>query len=225
MTPSGHKAFLVQNPGDVELLLMHNRTYAAEYVFHDTDLPATRSKSLIGALYLQDRTRRLFPQAYRDPRQGQGSRCQGHQPQGTCLHRRLNVKSVLWLSVLLSYGVHFSLSGHHIMRIQNGRVRAGASNKIPLGLRFGDFLRVCVSDVGFREFGRAFIRPKSEAMIFISVLWFVVRCHNASSILISNKLQLRNILPRPPVPSIIDLYAYNLRIGMQDGLLPSHHRF
>lgn len=34
MMPSGHKAFLVQNPKDVELLLMHNRTYAAEYVLH-----------------------------------------------------------------------------------------------------------------------------------------------------------------------------------------------
>lgn len=33
MMPSGHKAFLVHNPKDVELLLMHNRTYAAEYVF------------------------------------------------------------------------------------------------------------------------------------------------------------------------------------------------
>ncbi|KAI9759206.1 MAG: 60S ribosomal protein L32 [Chaenotheca gracillima] len=30
MMPSGHKAFLVQNPSDVDLLLMHNRTYAAE---------------------------------------------------------------------------------------------------------------------------------------------------------------------------------------------------
>ncbi|CAG7954677.1 unnamed protein product [Penicillium nalgiovense] len=30
MMPSGHKAFLVQNPKDVELLLMHNRTFAAE---------------------------------------------------------------------------------------------------------------------------------------------------------------------------------------------------
>ncbi|EFR04810.1 60S ribosomal protein L32 [Nannizzia gypsea CBS 118893] len=30
MIPSGHKVFLVQNPKDVELLLMHNRTYAAE---------------------------------------------------------------------------------------------------------------------------------------------------------------------------------------------------
>ena len=30
MMPSGHKAFLVNNTRDVELLLMHNRTYAAE---------------------------------------------------------------------------------------------------------------------------------------------------------------------------------------------------
>ncbi|KAK5664351.1 hypothetical protein OQA88_574 [Cercophora sp. LCS_1] len=30
MTPSGHKAFLVSNVRDVELLLMHNKTYAAE---------------------------------------------------------------------------------------------------------------------------------------------------------------------------------------------------
>jgi len=34
MMPSGHKAFLVSNVKDVELLMMHNRTYAAEY-----DLP------------------------------------------------------------------------------------------------------------------------------------------------------------------------------------------
>jgi len=31
--PSGHKAFLVNNTRDLELLLMHNKTYAAEYVF------------------------------------------------------------------------------------------------------------------------------------------------------------------------------------------------
>jgi ribosomal protein L32E len=30
--PSGHKAFLVHNIHDVDVLLMHNRTYAAEYV-------------------------------------------------------------------------------------------------------------------------------------------------------------------------------------------------
>jgi ribosomal protein L32E len=36
MMPSGHKAFLVNNVKDVELLLMHNRTYAAEYVYPPT---------------------------------------------------------------------------------------------------------------------------------------------------------------------------------------------
>lgn len=30
--PSGHKAFLVHNLADVDLLLMHNKTFAAEYV-------------------------------------------------------------------------------------------------------------------------------------------------------------------------------------------------
>ncbi|CCD53903.1 hypothetical protein BofuT4_P130830.1 [Botrytis cinerea T4] len=30
MMPSGHKAFLVNNTSDVELLLMHNKTFAAE---------------------------------------------------------------------------------------------------------------------------------------------------------------------------------------------------
>lgn len=28
--PSGHKAFVVHNPRDVDLLLMHNKTFAAE---------------------------------------------------------------------------------------------------------------------------------------------------------------------------------------------------
>ncbi len=32
MMPSGHKAFLVNNTRDVDLLLMHNRTFAAEFV-------------------------------------------------------------------------------------------------------------------------------------------------------------------------------------------------
>lgn len=30
MMPSGHKSFLVNNTRDLELLLMHNKTYAAE---------------------------------------------------------------------------------------------------------------------------------------------------------------------------------------------------
>jgi hypothetical protein len=33
MMPSGHKAFLVSNVRDVELLLMHNKVFAAEYVY------------------------------------------------------------------------------------------------------------------------------------------------------------------------------------------------
>lgn len=38
MTPSGHKAFLVSNVNDVELLLMHNRTHAAEYALPSISL-------------------------------------------------------------------------------------------------------------------------------------------------------------------------------------------
>jgi len=30
LMPSGHKAFLVHNTNDVDLLLMHNKTFAAE---------------------------------------------------------------------------------------------------------------------------------------------------------------------------------------------------
>lgn len=30
MAPSGHKSFVVSNPADVELLLLHTKTYAAE---------------------------------------------------------------------------------------------------------------------------------------------------------------------------------------------------
>lgn len=30
MAPSGHKAFLVSNPADVDLLLLHTKSYAAE---------------------------------------------------------------------------------------------------------------------------------------------------------------------------------------------------
>ena len=41
MMPSGHKAFLVHNAREVDLLLMHNKTFAAEYVILFTsDFPA-----------------------------------------------------------------------------------------------------------------------------------------------------------------------------------------
>lgn len=40
MMPSGHKAFIVNNVKDVELLLMHNKTYAAEYAREPRPVPA-----------------------------------------------------------------------------------------------------------------------------------------------------------------------------------------
>lgn len=51
MMPSGHKSFLVNNVKDVELLLMHNRTYAAEYVLllplnPVTPISTTREKNI-----------------------------------------------------------------------------------------------------------------------------------------------------------------------------------
>jgi len=46
MTPSGHKAFLVSNVKDVELLLMHNRSYAAEYVLPNFTKPKCLVESI-----------------------------------------------------------------------------------------------------------------------------------------------------------------------------------
>jgi len=42
MNPAGYKAFLVNNVRDVDLLLMHNRTFAAEYVMEDRERVTTR---------------------------------------------------------------------------------------------------------------------------------------------------------------------------------------
>jgi ribosomal protein L32E len=44
MMPSGHKAFLVHNTRDVDLLLMHNKTFAAEYV----DTPFEEPEDIAG---------------------------------------------------------------------------------------------------------------------------------------------------------------------------------
>ena len=89
MMPSGHKAFLVQNPKDVELLLMHNRTFAAEYVSLPTE-PLNLVPRSEANVISQDRPRRLFPQACRHHPEGQGARRQGHQPSWPCHHRGLN---------------------------------------------------------------------------------------------------------------------------------------
>ena len=47
MMPSGHKAFLVNNVRDVDLLLMHNKTFAAEFVPLDTMLKAGLTRNRI----------------------------------------------------------------------------------------------------------------------------------------------------------------------------------
>ena len=39
LMPSGHKAFLVHNTSDVDLLLMHNKTFAAEYGYRRAGNP------------------------------------------------------------------------------------------------------------------------------------------------------------------------------------------
>ena len=62
MAPSGHKAFLVQNTRDVELLLMHNNTYAAEYVEGKTPIQdkANRLSGLVMP-YRRERESKSFP--------------------------------------------------------------------------------------------------------------------------------------------------------------------
>jgi ribosomal protein L32E len=44
MMPSGHKAFLVNNTRDVDLLLMHNKTFAAEFVY-PRNMPRSANKT------------------------------------------------------------------------------------------------------------------------------------------------------------------------------------
>ncbi|WQF75191.1 Putative large ribosomal subunit protein eL32 [Colletotrichum destructivum] len=74
MMPSGHKAFLVSNVNDVNLLLMHNRTYAAEC----------------------DRPQRLVEKAYRHHLPREAAWRQGHEPQGQGHHRGLSEQSQEW---------------------------------------------------------------------------------------------------------------------------------
>jgi hypothetical protein len=124
MMPSGHKAFLVHNPKDVELLLMHNRTYAAEYVEFlppqpnsmapfvpwaapcGLSIPSSAKPSSTSQINTrpheltttpQDRTRRLIKKTSRHPRQGQGSGRQSHQREGQG-HRGVIDMTKSWLS-------------------------------------------------------------------------------------------------------------------------------
>jgi hypothetical protein len=57
MMPSGHKAFVVSNVKDVELLLMHNKTYAAECVFPRR--PPPRMSQILADARLRSRHSRV----------------------------------------------------------------------------------------------------------------------------------------------------------------------
>lgn len=75
--PSGHKAFLVHNSKDLDLLLMHNRTYAAEYVTYRISEERTEAN-----LPLQDLPQRFVEEACRHRRAREAVGCEGYERQG-----------------------------------------------------------------------------------------------------------------------------------------------
>jgi hypothetical protein len=65
MMPSGHKAFLVNNTREVDLLLMHSKIFAAEYdspAYHQIPLSHSRTNTE------QDLTRRFIKKESRNCR-------------------------------------------------------------------------------------------------------------------------------------------------------------
>ena len=107
MRPSGHKTFLVHNPSDVDLLLMHNKTYAAEYVAPITTFPLSLGPRVVLSVkwtstgrsdtdmlvgyyvgtdvlitHPQDRPRSLVEKEGRDLGKGKAVGCQGHKFEG-----------------------------------------------------------------------------------------------------------------------------------------------
>lgn len=73
--PSGHKAFVVNNPGDVDLLLMHNRTYAAEYEPQDPH-------RLSDAYKFQNITFSIIEEKGGYSSKGENVGCQGYECKG-----------------------------------------------------------------------------------------------------------------------------------------------
>ena len=77
--PSGHKAFLVHNPADVDLLLMHNKTFAAEYV-HEIYISSFEDGSEDHhANQWQDLTFSIIEKASGHCGKGETVGCEGHQ--------------------------------------------------------------------------------------------------------------------------------------------------
>lgn len=78
MMPSGHKAFLVHNIRDVDLLLMHNRTFAAEYDFTFHNFHGHEETNVS----VQNCPRRLVKEEDRDSCKGEAAWRQGDKRKG-----------------------------------------------------------------------------------------------------------------------------------------------
>ena len=77
LMPSGHKAFLVHNTRDVDLLLMHNKTFAAEYVINLCMIAEeNESEWLISP---QDWACRFIEEEGGNCSEGKAVGCQGHE--------------------------------------------------------------------------------------------------------------------------------------------------
>lgn len=122
--PSGHKAFRVSNVQDVELLLMHNKTYAAEYVPPLSGRePITRRNYLwwmqngqFGAnMTLQDRLQRLVAEARRHHCTGEAIRRQGHQREGEGHDGGLSGERQPWGKFFLCFGASQAVLGNGLL--------------------------------------------------------------------------------------------------------------
>jgi hypothetical protein len=78
MMPSGHKAFLVSNVKELELLLMMNKTYAAEYV----QLESGHDWTSWPALLQQDCAQRLLTKENRHHCTREAAGSKGYKPEG-----------------------------------------------------------------------------------------------------------------------------------------------
>ncbi len=126
MMPSGHKAFLVSNVKDVELLLMHNKTYAAEYVTFPCEHEANPAMAEFGGRLvtrgsarltcsLQDRPQRLLEEAGRHHRAGEAIRCEGHQREGEGHDGGLNDGRQSWGNFFLCFGASQAVLGKGLL--------------------------------------------------------------------------------------------------------------
>ena len=124
MTPSGHKAFLVRNVADVDLLLMHNRTFAAEYVSLGYLEPSSRreveqSSDLANMFFTGSHT--TFPLASVSTSSRARSSSTLRSPTPRLGSRRRSKSRRVW----------FIISGHH-----HGSGDGHGDNGSAIGLRF-----------------------------------------------------------------------------------------